>query len=262
MIKQHFKKELIINGLLKPGSKGNDVKKVQEWLNLYRYISPKWNYIVTIDGDFGLQTSYAIKDFQRINNLETDGIVGMKTFSILSQPLKSAFKIIIPSNIRNLIIYYSNRHLINRPRELKNNTGPWVRAYMDGNEGKQWAWCMGFVQTILDQAFSTLNQKFTSFLPHTFSCDVVGEYGLKNNCLIRNSEISDALEIIKPGDLFLISKSTHDWVHTGIITDIKDDWIYTVEGNTNDEGVREGFEVCRRMRNFKKNNIDIFHLKI
>lgn len=40
--------------------------------------------------------------------------------------------------------------------------------------------------------------------------------------------------------------------HTGIIERIEGDIIYTIEGNTNDEGSREGYEVARRTRSIKK----------
>lgn len=36
--------------------------------------------------------------------------------------------------------------------------------------------------------------------------------------------------------------------HTGIVEKFDDKFIYTVEGNTNDTGSREGIEVCRRKR--------------
>lgn len=36
--------------------------------------------------------------------------------------------------------------------------------------------------------------------------------------------------------------------HTGFVENIEEDIIHTIEGNTNDEGSREGYEVCRRQR--------------
>jgi hypothetical protein len=36
--------------------------------------------------------------------------------------------------------------------------------------------------------------------------------------------------------------------HTGFVEKFDVDFIYTVEGNSNDEGSREGFEVCQRKR--------------
>ncbi len=263
MKKEYYKNELIINEVLKIGSKGKDVKKVQEWLNLWRYIENGWDYIVTIDGDYGHQTQYVVKKFQKMKHLEIDGIVGDRTFKALCRPLKNAFTKIEGTNIRKLIIAYANQHLKNIPRELNNNNeGPWVRSYMDGNQGKPWSWCMGFVQTILDQAFSTVKRNFTEIMPKSYSCDVVGNYGLKTGVLLRNIEIRKSIARVKSGDLFLIAKTPYDWVHTGIIVNIDGDWFHTIEGNTNDQGFREGFEVCRRMRNFKKHNIDVFCLNV
>jgi hypothetical protein len=51
----------------------------------------------------------------------------------------------------------------------------------------------------------------------------------------------------KVGDIFIMDFG-HGKGHTGIIERIEGDKLYTIEGNTNDEGVREGYEVCRRIR--------------
>ena len=58
--------------VLKLGSKGNEVKLLQEKLNL------------KADGIFGPLTEEAVKDFQRSNGLEVDGIVGANTLSKLN----------------------------------------------------------------------------------------------------------------------------------------------------------------------------------
>ena len=119
---------------------------------------------------------------------------------------------------------------------------------------------MGFVQSILDLASDSLDLKFTSIMPHTYSCDVVGEAGRANGKLIRNRALRKDPALIEPGDVFLVVNSSRDWTHTGIIIQRKGDWIETIEGNTNDEGSREGFEVCRRLRDFMNNNIDIYKI--
>lgn len=249
--------------LLKKESKNNDVKRVQEWLNLARYVRVDWNYHVTIDGDYGGQTEAIVKRFQSMIGLKDDGVVGSKTWGMLRSPIERAFakdELVINQTVRGRILLVATQHLQNIPRELKQNTGPWVRCYMDGNEGMQWAWCMGYAQAVIDQALSQVGKKFTDIMPHTYSCDIVGKYGINEECLIRNKELKAS--DIEPGDLFLKVKSKYDWVHTGIVSDVDGDWIRTYEGNTNDEGDREGYEVCKRMRNYKKSNIDIFKLKI
>ena len=58
--------------VLKLGSIGNEVKALQEKLNL------------KADGIFGPITEEAVKDFQRSNGLEVDGIVGANTISKLN----------------------------------------------------------------------------------------------------------------------------------------------------------------------------------
>jgi len=72
-------------------------------------------------------------------------------------------------------------------------------------------------------AIFTLNQTFTSIMPHTYSCDVVGEYGLTSNKLIRNALLILNPAYFEPGDVFLVVKHPHDWTHTGIVTGVSDD---------------------------------------
>lgn len=259
MIKQHYIQELNLQALVKTGSKGFDVKKVQEWLNLQRIYDNNWFHKVTVDEEYGPQTETIVKEFQSKNSLQVDGIIGDQTFRALTSHMINAFTRINGNDLRKLIIQYAEQHLKNKPQELYNsNQGPWVRAYMDGHEGKEWAWCMGFVQTVLDQSFSTLKQQFTSIMPQSYSCDVVGEHGLTNKKLIRNVTLRQNSSYIEPGDIFLISKRPHDWIHTGIVISVQDDWIHTIEGNSNENGSREGFEVCLHMRNYKTHDIDIF----
>lgn len=56
----------------------------------------------------------------------------------------------------------------------------------------------------------------------------------------------------QPGDIF-IQDHGHGLGHTGIVEIVDGDIVHTIEGNTNDTGSREGYEVCRRTR--KKSSI-------
>ena len=260
MLKNHYKKELNIKNLLRKGSRGKGVKKAQEWLNLWKYYDPKWRYACGIDGIFGPNTEKTVRGFQEFKGLEVDGIVGPVTFQALTWPMRLAFAPLHKSDLalHELIVAYANMHLTSVARELnQRNEGPWVRAYMDGHEGRPWAWCMGFVQTVYDQAFGALDKKFTAFMPHTYSCDVVGHHVLQNGSLIRKKDLPGRIGEVKPGSIFLIVKTPYDWTHTGIITGVDGDCFHTIEGNTNDEGVREGFEVCQRIRDFKQGKVDV-----
>ena len=54
--------------LLKNGSKGEDVKKLQKFLN------------IPDDGDFGSGTETAVKNFQKKEKLKVTGIVDEETY--------------------------------------------------------------------------------------------------------------------------------------------------------------------------------------
>ena len=62
--------------LLKKGSQGEAVKKLQQTLN-------GKGYKLTEDGDFGNKTEAAVKAFQKANGLEVDGEVGPMTWGVL-----------------------------------------------------------------------------------------------------------------------------------------------------------------------------------
>lgn len=62
---------------LKKGSKGQDVKSLQERLIDLHYLSG------TADGDFGSKTAQAVKDFQLVNGFPQDGVAGPQTLESL-----------------------------------------------------------------------------------------------------------------------------------------------------------------------------------
>jgi hypothetical protein len=50
-----------------------------------------------------------------------------------------------------------------------------------------------------------------------------------------------------PGDVFIM-RFGHGTGHTGFVEKVDGQLIHTIEGNTNDDGSREGYEVARRIR--------------
>lgn len=62
--------------LIKKGSKGYAVKKLQQLLN-------DKGYKLTVDGDFGEKTDAAVREYQKANHLEVDGEVGEHTWASL-----------------------------------------------------------------------------------------------------------------------------------------------------------------------------------
>jgi hypothetical protein len=236
--------DLVLDKSYQLGNRGKKVRLIQEWLCL--------NGInVRLDGDFGPATDFAVKQFQKKNGLVVDGVVGDITFNKLILPMTNAL-MKIPNNgkpLRKMVIEYGQQHFKQHPREIGgSNKGPWVRLYMKGNEGLSWPWCAGFVCYILNQARNSAN--VPSPITPSFSCDSLAASAKKNNIFLKESEISDK-NIIKPGSFFLSRRTSMDWEHIGIVTLVENDIFYSIEGNTNDEGSAEGYEVCKRIRNYK-----------
>lgn len=125
------------------------------------------------------------------------------------------------------------------------NSGPEVDQYLKSvglNPG--YPWCMAFVYWCYNQAAGTLG--VPNFLIRTAS--VLHQWNEQQST--RKIVLDKVLKnpaIIKPGAVFIMDygKGTG---HTGLVEKIQSGLVYTIEGNTNDEGSREGFEVCRRTR--------------
>lgn len=231
-----------ITGFVQKGNVGHDVKLVQEWLCLH-------DFRVGIDGDFGPATDKALRMFQESENIVIDGVVGPYTWHRLVSPMMKALTPIEPQgmNLTKLIVAYAEQHLRAHPREVGGqNQGPWVRLYCRGRDGTPWAWCCGFVYFIYQQACETIGVKTT--LDYTLSCD-----NLAQQAKTKKIFYDGAVTRPNPGDFFLNQRSTYDWTHTGIIIKAEKTYIETIEGNTNDEGSREGYEVCKRTRGYSTN---------
>ena len=70
---------------LQLGSSGNDVRRIQTYLNRIRRNYPLIPAITPVDGVFGTQTQNAVKVFQRTFSLSADGVVGVGTWNKISQ---------------------------------------------------------------------------------------------------------------------------------------------------------------------------------
>lgn len=96
------------------------------------------------------------------------------------------------------------------------------------------SWCMAFVYWSFDEAakqLSTMNP-------------LIKTGGVLN---AFNSAASHHVSDPQPGDIF-IQDHGHGLGHTGIVIKVNGDTLETIEGNTNDTGSREGFEVCEKKR--------------
>lgn len=239
-------KELTFSGVIARGAKGKKARLIQEWLALN-------GHGVSIDGDFGPATAAAVAAFQAASGVNGSGRVNRATFDALTAPMQQALAPLAaaPTALGAAVVAVARQHLAVHPREVGGqNRGPWVRLYMSGHEGNEWPWCAGFVSFVIRQACAELGTGLP--FPKTYSCDVLATQGRDRGLFVRGKDVAAATAqaTLPPGTVFLNRRVANDWTHTGFVLDAGRETFTTIEGNTNDEGSREGYEVCARTRGY------------
>lgn len=238
----YVEKELLYPGQLSSGQKGSAVKKLQEWLSLN-------NFSCEPDGIFGKATFSCLQRFQQKKGLPADQSLTPDCWQQLITPMQRALThSTATDNLSAAVLAVAQKHLAEHPVEVGgDNKGPWVRLYMKGNEGTAWFWCAGFVSFVLQQACWQQQQKMP--IPGSFSCDLLASQGKAVGWFVPEKQAS----MIKQDQIliFLNRKSNSDWIHTGLGFDMQDGVFQTIEGNTNNDGSRNGYEVCQRTRTVK-----------
>lgn len=225
-------------------NRGNQVKRMQEWLNLL-------GHHIVVDGIFGPATEQAVLAFQADEGLAPTGVVDDLTFQHLTAPMRRALAPVVEpvDGLSDAVVACARQHLAEHPREVGGqNRGPWVRLYTGGNEGPDWPWCAGFVSFLLRQAEAACGQR--SPIRSTVACDslagqaqALGQFVSEREAVLRGRDLPS-------GSLFLNRRTELDWTHTGIVVGFATETSRTIEGNTNDAGDREGYEVCARVRGY------------
>lgn len=118
------------------------------------------------------------------------------------------------------------------------NAGPAVESYLKSvGLGKGYAWCMAFVYWSVKEA----SKQLQTVSPLIKTAGVLRQW----------NEITPKLKVTKSpksGDIFIMDYGKGQG-HTGFVVEVRaDGTLKTVEGNTNDEGSREGYEVAYRIR--------------
>ena len=237
---------------------GKEVRLIQEWLCLH-------DCKTGLDGDFGPATEATVRKFQTKMKLPQTGVVDELTFRALIAPLIRACKPLdtTAETFSQRVVTAARQHLKEHPIEVGGaNRGPWVRLYTDGKEGEAWAWCAGFVSTLLEQAQEGLRTK-PNTIEGSLSCDVLAKQGQAKDLFVSERLLAEGVvkrSDLGPGTIFLKRSATNanDWIHTGIVLSFSPEFMETIEGNTNDAGDREGYEVCKRVRGYK--NVDFVKL--
>lgn len=186
------------------------------------------------------QYNVPVEDIKEFNGLENDIIF---INQIIMIPSKKFYKPKINYNDINIDKRYGIKIVYDSQigvRELTgNNDGYHVEKYinstgLDGN----YPWCAAFVYWVFKQNNIEINLKYPAWVPSYFPDDklIYVRDGLKNREPIM-------------GDLIGIwFNSKKRLAHIGFYDGENDKYYFTVEGNTNEAGVREGDGVYRKRR--------------
>ena len=248
-LKSHIRKEVEFEKSVKRGSRGSIVKRIQEWSCLH-------GHRLVADGIFGPATEAGVKAFQSKSGLNATGTVDRSTYMAFVSPMLRVLEPVRHNGtFADAVAKLAKKHLKEHPREIGGqNRGPWVRLYMDSNEGNAWPWCAGFVTFILKQASELTGKPMP--IVGSFSCDVLAMQAKQKGRFCPERDIDEHVRLTggQPA-IFLVRRTSTDWTHTGFAMSFDGEVMDTLEGNTNDEGSREGYEVCERIRSFSSKDL-------
>jgi Putative peptidoglycan binding domain/CHAP domain len=208
------------------------------------------------DGDFGVETQDAVELFQSRSAdhfglpLQVDGHVGPLTwaslFAVPAVPIVSDTD--SPLLAETLKFAATQIGVMEQP--LGSNRGPQVDQYLrsagfDPTQGS-FPWCAAFVYFCFQQAATSLGLanpviKTAGVLDHW---NRAGAAGIPR---LSTAECVDDPSLVLPGMIFIIVNNNGSG-HCGLVEAITGTFLTTIEGNTNDNGSREGIGVFRRQK--------------
>lgn len=252
-----LRRELDLTAPIAIGKKGSAAKYVQERLTLA-------GFGLKIDSDFGSATETQLKNFQRSKGLRQTGIYDAAEHDLLTKPFVDAINPIggpPAANLGALTVAVAKRHIAQHPVEVGGaNAGPWVRMYMDGQEGPDWLWCAGFVFFMMNQAASQLG--VPPPMARAVGVDVIADRAKAGGQFLseRTAATPAGLAKIKPGSFFMVRAegSSSHYIHTGIVSTASAASFGTCEGNSNDDGSSNGFEALERVRNYGRKDFVVW----
>ena len=135
----------------------------------------------------------------------------------------------------------------------KNNNSGWIDPTFEAKmKAVGWqighSWCCYFTELVAVEAFAGDADKLQAF-KHLFQASCTATYAN-----FSGSSKFKVGKVPKVGAL-MVWRLGQGWKgHIGIVEEVGDGWIKTIEGNTNDQGGREGIEVARKRRRYAWTN--------
>lgn len=214
---------------------------------------------IDLDGIFDDDTENAVKLFQMRfpdvtgSPLQVDGKIGSLTWGALFGK-ESVHSSAEPSTaLTKEVVEYAKTQIGVLENPLGSNRGPEVDKYqiaagltLNASTSKPgYAWCVAFTYYCYQQAAAKLGIGN----PHIKTAGVLDHWsrakGKPGIVRISNVDAINDPTLVKPGALFIIDHGG-GLGHSGIVTEVSNGRLVTIEGNTNDGGSRNGIGVFER----------------
>ncbi|MDD7006048.1 MAG: peptidoglycan-binding protein [Lactobacillus johnsonii] len=236
---------------LRKGNDGAEVKAMQlKLLKAGYYIGP-----YGADSDYGENTELAVRLLQKDSNLTVDGVFGKQTSEALDLAVSNAAaanKAIVnkikliktpPKCTKDLAIKYAKQELGNLEKDSLKDLNSKISNAGDNNYTKYaqeadaiglynalvqgQPWCATWVDNVFIHAYGLNKGCAMKYMPTTKSksaaCNEAAAYYQKANKWFNTPEI---------GDQVFFKSAKYNYAHTGLVIDIKDNKVITIEGNT------------------------------
>lgn len=234
---------------------GRAVRKGDARVEIVRAVQGRLDQVgcgpLEADGIFGADTESSVKLFQTRRNLQADGVVGPLTWSELFADAPSVVDQPPPGILTGALGVALSQEGV---RETARNRGPEVDGYVRRvglNPDGAYSWCQAFVYWSYDEAATRVHMQN----PCVKTAGVL-EHWAKSPAATRiyAEQAFDDPSLIRPGAIFIVDHGGGKG-HTGIVTKVVDGQIGTIEGNTNQQGSREGDGVYQKVRTIGSINV-------
>lgn len=208
------------------------------------------------DGVFDKKgTERAVKLFQARfadvtgSPLVIDGRIGALTWGAMFGASTIPANLAAPSELTKAAVAVATSQLGVMEQPIGSNRGPEVDSYLravglDPTRGS-FPWCVAFTYFCYDKAAANVSRKN----PHIRTAGVLDHWNKVRNkapiVRVTGAEAAANPALVKPGSLFIIDFGKGAG-HTGMVIEVANGRLVTIEGNTNDNGTREGIGVFRR----------------